>query len=57
MDHTSHLTFCSKLPLSFASSLFALDVDVFPKDEAGEKSWPVGQVMGLICMIRPTPQR
>ncbi|KAK0746771.1 hypothetical protein B0T18DRAFT_159335 [Schizothecium vesticola] len=39
------------LPLSFASSLFALDVDVFPKDEAGEKSWPIRQVMGLIFGI------
>ncbi|KAK1831860.1 hypothetical protein QBC39DRAFT_350332 [Podospora conica] len=39
------------LPLSFASSLFALDVDVYPKDEAGETAWPIRQVMGLIFGI------
>lgn len=57
--NTSRLTSCSKLPLSFASSLFALDVDVFPKDESGENLWPIRQVMGLICMSlsRPMPQR
>ncbi|KAI2463165.1 hypothetical protein F4781DRAFT_440881 [Annulohypoxylon bovei var. microspora] len=35
------------LPLSFMSSVFAIQVDVYPRDEKGV-SWPIQQVMGLL---------
>jgi hypothetical protein len=45
-----------QLPLSFITSIFALNVDVFPKNpETGETSWPIGQVSGYLCMSHPTP--
>jgi hypothetical protein len=39
-----------KLPLSFMSSVFAIQIDAFPHNfETGEVNWPVGEAMGLIC--------
>ncbi|KAK4039188.1 hypothetical protein C8A01DRAFT_36875 [Parachaetomium inaequale] len=40
------------LPLSFMSSVFAIQIDAFPHDpETGEVNWPVGEAMGLIFGI------
>ncbi|KAK4129666.1 hypothetical protein N657DRAFT_562601 [Parathielavia appendiculata] len=38
------------LPLSFITSFFALDIDIFPKSpETGETAWPIGQVSSYLC--------
>ncbi|KAI1745388.1 hypothetical protein F4680DRAFT_402066 [Xylaria scruposa] len=40
------------LPLSFLSSVFAIQIDVFPHDEkTGQLNWPVGEAMGLLFGI------
>ncbi|KAI1101144.1 hypothetical protein F4804DRAFT_347926 [Jackrogersella minutella] len=39
------------LPLSFMSSLFAIEIDVFPKNKKGENEWPLRQVMSLLFGI------
>ncbi|KAK4248638.1 hypothetical protein C7999DRAFT_30872 [Corynascus novoguineensis] len=40
------------LPLSFMSSVFAIQIDAFPHNpETGEVNWPVGEAMGLIFGI------
>ncbi|KAI1114783.1 hypothetical protein F5Y14DRAFT_412819 [Nemania sp. NC0429] len=36
------------LPLSFMSSVFAIQVDAFPHDLNGEVDWPIGIVLGLL---------
>ncbi|KAK4158244.1 hypothetical protein C8A00DRAFT_10967, partial [Chaetomidium leptoderma] len=54
--HTS-IPKCSQpqqLPLSFMSSVFAIQVDAFPHNtKTGELDWPLTQVMGLICASCP----
>ncbi|KAI1171710.1 hypothetical protein F4777DRAFT_43189 [Nemania sp. FL0916] len=40
------------LPLSFISSVFAIQIDVFPHDEqTGELNWPLNQALGLLFGI------
>ncbi|KAI0536185.1 hypothetical protein GGR58DRAFT_528552 [Xylaria digitata] len=40
------------LPLSFISSVFAIQIDIFPHDEkTGELNWPVREAMGLLFGI------
>ncbi|KAK4149190.1 hypothetical protein C8A00DRAFT_38221 [Chaetomidium leptoderma] len=37
------------LPLSFITSFFALEIDIFPKNkETGGMNWPIGQVSGYL---------
>ncbi|KAL2192757.1 hypothetical protein P885DRAFT_46914 [Corynascus similis CBS 632.67] len=46
------------LPLSFITSFFALNIDIFPTNPRTEEPlWPIGQVSGYLCMFvpRPTP--
>ncbi|KAK0722435.1 hypothetical protein B0T26DRAFT_643157 [Lasiosphaeria miniovina] len=42
------------LPLSFISSFFALDIDVFPKNPEGDTTWPIGEVSGYLCEKNPS---
>jgi hypothetical protein len=47
-----------QLPLSFMSSIFAIQIDAFPhNEETGEVSWPLGRVMSLLCMSYPEAPR
>ncbi|KAI0880869.1 uncharacterized protein GGS22DRAFT_197215 [Annulohypoxylon maeteangense] len=39
------------LPLSFMSSVFAIQVDVFPRDATSQIAWPIDEVMGLLFGI------
>ncbi|KAI0485681.1 hypothetical protein F4859DRAFT_528642 [Xylaria cf. heliscus] len=40
------------LPLSFMSSVFAIQIDSYPHDpESGEVNWPLGELLGLLVGV------
>jgi hypothetical protein len=44
----------AQLPLSFLTSFFALNLDIFPKDpDTGDTSWPAGEALGYLCVSSP----
>jgi hypothetical protein len=45
-----------KLPLSFMSSVFAIQIDAFPHDPTnGDINWPLKLAMALICEFTLLP--